>query len=102
MCWSVTACNKNTVCMHEPNSEHLPVRGLFIGKLKHGDTEVMDEVYVVPAWSTSSVVRMASNRIPWISEASEYTVRNTLTLNKLCSSTQNLLRDWESLKGTIQ
>ena len=31
-----------------PNSECLPVQGMFMGKLRHEDTEVMEEVYVVP------------------------------------------------------
>ena len=34
--------------LHGPNSERLPVQGRFSGKLRHGDTEVRDEVYVVP------------------------------------------------------
>ena len=37
-----------TKILHGPNSECLPVQGLFMGKLRPGDTEVIKEVYVVP------------------------------------------------------
>ena len=33
-----------TKILHGPNSERLPVQGLFMGKIRHGDTEVTEEV----------------------------------------------------------